>query len=66
MDVATLESRKQQAEKKFNELETQKASIEVELNRLQGEYRVLNDLIENFNKKEEDGSKPGRPKKSVR
>lgn len=65
MDKAVLEERRQQSEQRFNELERQKTTISEEMNRLQGEYRVLGELIDNLNKKEEDGSKPRRAKEPV-
>lgn len=46
MDKTQLEARRQAAEDKFNELTKQMEDQQVELNRYQGEYRVLTELID--------------------
>lgn len=49
MEQKLLE-RRRKAEDKFAELEQQKAQIHEEMIRLQGEYRVINELLENLPK----------------
>jgi len=46
MDVVNLEKKRTEAEARFNELLQQKASIDVEMNRLQGAYSAYGDLIQ--------------------
>jgi cell division protein FtsB len=58
MDVGFLETRRQQAEQKYNQLEAEKVRIGDEMSRLQGEYRLLNELIEKINEETIHGSEP--------
>ena len=43
-----LIARQQKSETKFDELTQQAQDIQVELNRLQGEYRILTEQIDNW------------------
>lgn len=45
MDKEQLEQKRADLEKRFNELDEQKLVIEQEQHRLQGEYRLLNELL---------------------
>jgi predicted nuclease with TOPRIM domain len=65
MEASELLTRKHAVEDKFNELEQRKSELSGEMYRLQGEYRLINELLDNLNKKEEDGSEPGRTQEPV-
>lgn len=52
MDKISLEEKKLAIETSFNELSKQRAEIDSELLRLQGEYRLLEELIVNNKAKE--------------
>jgi hypothetical protein len=45
MDVETITSKKEAVSKKFDELKAQRDSIDAEMNRLQGEYRLIDELL---------------------
>lgn len=63
MDIDTLRTKRDEASKRFDELQSvttkQKTDNDAELFRLQGEYRVLSELIEELepSKDEEKTSK---------
>lgn len=59
MDRETLEARKASIEQRFTELSKEKSDIEVELNRLQGDYRTVVDLIENLPQETESPESDG-------
>ena len=42
----SIQERMQQAEERYNELARQKEDITTEMNKLQGEYRVLGQLLQ--------------------
>jgi hypothetical protein len=48
MDKESLVKRKQEVEDRFNTLSSQRAETDAEQLRLQGEYRILKDLLEQF------------------
>jgi predicted nuclease with TOPRIM domain len=52
MDLKSLEDKKLAIETSFNELTEQKTDIDSELIRLQGEYRLVDELIKNYKVKE--------------
>lgn len=58
MDIAFFESLRERASAKYTELEASKARTIEEMARLQGEYRVLGELIDKTNQEEQDGTKP--------
>lgn len=46
MNVEDLIKKRTDAENRFNDLQNQKSEIDIEMTRLQGEYRTYNSLIE--------------------
>lgn len=71
MDKAVLEARKLQAEQRFAELGRQKTDINEEMIRVQGEHRVLIELLEKLSnvdkgeKQDVSTTEPGRTKESA-
>jgi hypothetical protein len=57
MDLTTLRDKQTTIESSFNDLVKQKQDIDSELLKLQGEYRVISDLIDNFKVKETKNAK---------
>lgn len=51
MNKVSLEEKRAQVEERFNQLSSDRDNINVELNRLQGEYRTLSGLIEELDEK---------------
>jgi hypothetical protein len=66
MDKAVLEARKSQAEQRFAELGRQKTDINEEMIRVQGEHRILVELLDKLNnvdkgeKQDVSTTEPGR------
>jgi hypothetical protein len=58
MDRATLEARKQLTENQFAAFGKQKVEIVEEMNRLQGEHRLLVDLLKSLTNEKEDVNVP--------
>jgi len=52
----TIEERIKNAEQRFNELDTQRNSINEEMAKLQGEWRVLQDML----KEQESSDEPNK------
>jgi len=52
MELNSLEDKKLAIETSFNELTQKKAEIDSELIKLQGEYRLVDELIKNYKVKE--------------
>lgn len=64
MNTQELLDRKKAIEDNFNALVNQKSEVDSELNRLQGEYRVVNDLLTKM--ADEEAFKVERPTKRLR
>jgi len=55
MDIKSLEDKKLAIETSFNELTQKKTEIDAELIRLQGEYRLVEELIKNYKETKKNG-----------
>ncbi len=55
-----LQAKKEDIERRFNEVQERKVELERELYKLQGEYRFAVNLLEEIEKEEQNGSEPGR------